>query len=183
MEHNRVRWGEIRPAESSSGSFIALIPSTRKPEEGLSGTWEAKDGTRVWLGQLIERAVKCQETLAGEQGMILKAKARCGAEPEARSINYKHGSSVDNRNPEITVKLAQRETKEEKCTTGRWGHRRETQKAPDVPCVAIRKHGSPGHKHPRGTSLEVGATPSLIKPAKNSSSHTGVDIACESSVM
>lgn len=40
--------------------------------------------------------------------MTLKAKARYGAKPEARSINYKHGSSVDNRNPEITVKLAQK---------------------------------------------------------------------------
>lgn len=64
--------------------------------------------------------------------MTLKAKARYGAKPEARSRNYKHGSSVDNRNPKITVKLAQRKTKEEKCNTGGWGRRREKQKATDV---------------------------------------------------
>lgn len=132
---------------------------------------------------MIERAVKCQETLAGEQEVTLKAKARYGAKPEARSINYKHGSSVDNRNPEMTVKLAQSKTKEEKSNTGGWGHRREKQKATEAPCVAIRKHGSPGHKHPCSTPLEVRATPSLIKPAKSSSSHMGVDIACESPVM
>lgn len=52
------------PCRKLFREFCSIHSEDKVPEEGLLGTWEAKDGRRLWLGQPIEIAVTSREKLA-----------------------------------------------------------------------------------------------------------------------